>query len=138
MTKRFRPRKQKKENPNKTYRNVWNIKLDDYALTIDLADIKHISRKMYETGKISKKVLRKWRKRDYTISGKVLCRRSKNECKWLPSTVFRKLYKRNQLNDRFYWECRVCHCVTTWVYDDEVSLPIRNAYQKNLKSHRWE
>lgn len=116
----------------------WNLKLKKYDLTIDLADIKHISRKMYETGKISRKVLKKWRKRDYTRAKNSWCGKkggSRKKCLWLPASVFRKYHTKHFI--KFTWHCLYCRSETEKVYDDEVSESLANAYPEHLVDYKF-
>lgn len=120
---------------------VWNEKLDEYTIYIDLADIRHLSRKMYETGKISKKVLKKWCKRDYSRKHKAWCGHKgsiRQKCSWLPASVFHKYNHKNYNFEIFHWHCRYCGSETQWVYDDEISQELAEAYTLHTKSHRWE
>jgi hypothetical protein len=78
-------------------------KLEKYDILIDLADIHHCSRKMYETGKISNKVLKKWKVR----SRKNTSYHRNCPHVWLPQTVFWTT-KWSTLNNG--WKCLKCRC----------------------------
>ena len=99
---------------------LWNKKLENFDMLIDLAEIKTLSQKMYNTGKISKKIIKKWRVR----SEKVLrfCKKP-YKCNMVlrPRTDI-KYFKLN-------WICTKCRCSTQWLFEDEVSEPLRNAYK---------
>jgi len=129
--------------PEKKYKWArWNNKLEIYDITIDLADIKHLSRKMYETGKISRKVLKKWRNRDYSRKKDSWCGKkggSRCKCFWLPAGVFRR-WTDNKAWDytSTHWHCLYCRSETGKVYDDEISQALANAYEPHTLSHRWE
>ena len=135
--KRFRKRPTKNtHNQKKRHWQIWNNKLDKHDLTIDLADIKHISKKMFATGYISRKVLKKWNARDYTRKSDMFMD-SSHEHKWLPYIVFNKRHAGLFQTQHFWWYCRKCRCTTTGIYDTEVSEPLRNAYQDILLSKKW-
>ena len=130
MTKRFKPRKTKEKKQRWA---TWNVKLDKYDIIIDLANIRRISKRMYETGKVSDKVLKKWMKRDYNIHDHG-CYHYKRRCIWIPSVAFRKKYTSGNM---FQWACKRCHSVTAWVYDDELSEPLQKAFPERTHTKRW-
>jgi hypothetical protein len=95
-------------------------RLEKYDLLIDLASIHHVSRKMYETGKIKQKTIKKWEAREKKYTG---YSRSKN-CKhtWLPSMVFKGI------NAKFFndgWCCLHCQCYTNRIDVDEAPVSFR-------------
>jgi len=93
-----------------------NVKLRKYDILIDLAEIHTISRKMYETGKISKKIIKKWRVRDL----KNTYHNSNCEHKWLPEAVFGNKKERQYFNpSKSGWRCVKCHCWCSDLHDDE-------------------
>ena len=132
MAKRFR----KPTKKNKTWAK-WNEILDKHSLTIDLADIRHLSIKMKTTGFISDRVLNKWTKRDYSLC-KHYCRASINgraKHKLIPYSV---VNKRPEHNVTFWWYCVKCHTVSSWVWDEEISEPLAIAYPEHIRTRRWE
>jgi len=58
---------------------LWNKKLENFDMLIDLAEINTLSQKMYNTGKISKKVIKKWRVRAEKVMS--YCRKP-DSCNW--------------------------------------------------------
>ena len=110
----------------KTYHWVYcPPKLSRHDITIDLADIKHFSIRMKQTGKLSRKVLKKWRARDYANTR---INRCKNNCQWLPEL---KLHKWHDF--RFMWRCNKCRCSTAWVWEHELSEPLLAAYKEHTR-----
>jgi len=110
--------------------NIWNFKLERFDFTIDLAEIKRLSIKMRVTGVVSKKVLKKWRKRERKNIHKGMC----DKCSWLPDVVvYGKKALEFHTDTSMWWACRKCHCVTAWVWEDEVSEPMRSAYKEFTK-----
>ena len=105
--------------------SIWPIppKLEIYDLTLELGNIKHVSIKMKQTGKVSARVLKKWRKRDVTREDRSWCYK---ECKYLPYI---------DAQGKFWWRCRKCRCVTDWAWDSEVSDSLAKAYPNNIKRH---
>lgn len=93
---------------------LWNENLERYDVLIDCADIKTLSRKMYETGKVSKKVLKKWRQRDKKDTS---YKRGCCSQHWLPEAVF----SGRKSSKHFYWRCRKCHCTTNFIFDHEAT-----------------
>jgi hypothetical protein len=128
----------KKKNKYKEKILRVNKKIEENDLLICLAKIKHLSIKFKITGKISRNVQNKWKKRvDRQDS---FCRDKykpdRTCCKWLPASVFKRRQLKFWFN--FMWECRVCHCVTSRVYDEEISIPLQNAYSENVITHKWD
>ena len=122
----------KHEKPLKTA--SWNEKLSKYDLTIELASLKHLSKKMYATGKVSPKVLKKWWARDYTRRKTAWCKN--HRCDWLPASAITK-YKLTFVQKTNWWYCRKCGSMTSGIYDTEVSESRRSAYSHVLKSLKW-
>lgn len=115
-------------------------KIERYDFTIDLAEIKHLSRKMYETGKISRKTLKKWFKRDYTNTSKGYCGckgSPHTKCVWLPNGVFNR-YNRKHLCMSFNWTCIKCKSSTSWLYEEELSEPLQHGYPEHVHTHRFD
>ena len=112
-------KKRRYENQHKRF--LWQKippKLDLYDMTIDLGEILHASIKMKTTGKISRRVLKKWRKRDLG--------RGHDNCHWIPST--------DKETGKFHWKCYKCRCTTAWVWDTELSEPLKNAYPDYVRT----
>lgn len=115
-------------------------RLRRYDMTIDLANIGHLSIKAKTTGKIKRRTLRKWRNRDYANTRKgSSCRFGGHKCNWVPATIFNKesIYKRfpSARPTRFEWQCTKCHCTTAWVYEHELTEPMLNAYKEHTKNY---
>ncbi len=89
-------------------------KLERYDILIDLANIHTCSRKMYETGKISKKVLKKWRVRDR----KNTAYNHRCKHKWFPETVF-SCERFKHIDTKSGWRCIKCRCWCSDLHDDE-------------------
>jgi hypothetical protein len=101
----------------------WNEKLSVHATLIDLADIRTISRRMYETGKISRKVHKKWLARGRkNIYGNSNLRTFKPcDHRWMP-------YSSDRLgSSMLHWRCDRCRCSTTRIYYDEAPISFRQA-----------
>lgn len=94
----------------------WNEKLSRYDLVIDLADIRTLSRRMYETGKVSRKVIKKWhaRGRRVVYGNKKLRKFKWCDHRWMP-------YHSKQLgSSSLHWRCDRCRCSTSWLWLHEV------------------
>lgn len=103
----------------KILRAYKNPKLNNIELLIDLADIKRISRKIHETGKISYKVLKKWKAREKvkypSIPG---CMRKGIKHKWFPSIIFDGKTTWHDFSDG--WRCIKCNCWTNYINLEEL------------------
>ena len=137
--KKARENKIKKLEKSKS---IINNKLYEYEMLISLANIRRLSIKMRNTGKISKKVEKKWEKRMNKSKFERFCKSIDNKkCKWLPARVFsnkHRLRLDSEWFTLFIWECRVCHCNTTSVYDEEISEPLQKAYSEHVLTHKWD
>ena len=112
-----------------------SLKLYKYSILIDMANIKHVSLKANQTGKIKRRTLKKWKARAKCSLGEF-----KHKCSWVPSTV---LLGENPLDKytgqlRFWWVCRKCRSVTQWVWEHELSEPMLSAYRKNTRPYDSE
>ena len=116
----------------------WNSKLDRYDITIDLAELRTISQRALQTGYVSRKVLKKWRKRGGRVIAKGCCSRHKKECVWLPATVMKDPYFKLDGRRTFWWACKNCRSVTEWVWEHELSEPMLNAYREHTRKHGAE
>ena len=113
---------------HRKYWAKWNNKLERFDITIDLADIGHISKRAYATGYLSPKVIKKWRKRGKKSMEKGSCQ---STCQWLPARIFKSSYLTEK---SFWWRCRKCHCITKWIWEDEISEPLLNAYREHTRN----
>jgi len=123
-----------KQNPKRRWAK-WNTKLEPHDTTIDLADIGHLSKRAYATGYLSRKVIKKWRSRARKTINSGYC---KGPCQWLPATVLKIVSLNKYGKPSFWWRCRKCGCVTKWVWDDELSLPMLNAYREHTRNKEEE
>lgn len=115
------------------------VKLEWNDMDIDIGEIKHASIKMKTTGKISRKVLRKWRKRDYAQCRKGSCRFHGHKCLWVPASVFatarsKEMDKLFSRQPKFHWACVHCHCVCDWVWQHELTKPMLNAFKQYTRN----
>lgn len=114
-------------------------KLEDFDLLISMAGIKHTSIKMKSTGKVSKKVEKKWKKRIRKSRFENMCCFPNKKCKWLPARVFNNRHRLGSMwFSLFIWECRCCHSTTSNIYEDEISESLQKAYSKHVLTHRWD
>lgn len=103
-----------------------------YDLLIDLADIGQLSIKMKTTGKVSRKVLKKWQSRDrknITTS----CKHHDRVGDWLPATVFGG---RHSLGG-FWWQCRRCGNVNDIIWHTEATEIQQRAYPEHIRPHPY-
>lgn len=114
-----------KMNKNAVYARC-NKKLDYLDLTVDIANIGHFSRRAYQTGFVPAKTIKKWRKRGERHLQSGYC---SGQHAWLPATVIKET-KELGLKKSFWWRCRKCGCITKWVWEDELSEPMLNAYRE--------
>ena len=108
---------------NQHKRFLWHnvpVKLQDLDMLIDCSEILHASIKMKTTGKVSRKVLKKWHKRDLGCGH--------DTCHWIPSTE----------NGKFYWKCYKCRATTNWCWDFELSEPLKKAYPEHIRTYDEE
>jgi hypothetical protein len=99
----------------------WNEKLERYDIRIDLADIRTLSRRMYETGKVSRKVLKKWdaRGRKNIYGNKNRYSFDGHDCHWMP-------YKpKSKWSVGVHWKCSRCQCSTAWIYFEDAPESFR-------------
>lgn len=106
-------------------------RIDKHDLLIDLAQVKHLSKKMKETGQISRKVLKKWKNR----AKKILYPTCKHTGGWLPYTVIPN-HSKHFTQRTFWWWCRQCRSISTAVWEDEISETQRREYAEYI--HRDE
>jgi len=113
---------------------VWNDKLDRYDMIIDLANIKTLSQKALRTGKLSRKVIKKWKSRGRKALKSCSCSRKHKACLWLPSTVTNAVsIDKWSEKKHFWWRCLRCRCITAWVWEHELSESMLNAYKEHTK-----
>jgi hypothetical protein len=101
----------------------WNDKLRHVDLLIDLAEIRTLSRRMYETGKVSSKVRKKWRARERkNIYGNAK-RHTFDHCehKWMP---YRSKFASDNPHS-CHWQCCKCRCSTSWIWLHETPTSFR-------------
>lgn len=96
----------------------WHHKLAIAEMLIDCAGIKHLSKKMFNTGKISNKVRKKWKAREQkSLYGKKYGKLfTKCEHRWFPQSV---LGKPKHLIAGLYWSCCKCRSSTNIIWPDE-------------------
>lgn len=112
----------------------WNEKLSKHDITIDLANIRTISEKAYRTGFISKRVLKKWRKRGNQSLQRSSCMRNKKQCRWVPASTLKDTDTWST-KKTFWWACLKCGSVTEWVWEHELSEPMLNAYRDHTRKY---
>lgn len=101
-------------------------KLRYLDLLIELSEVTHLSQKMKNTGKISRKVKKKWQSR---CDNKNYIHKCVH--KWLPGTVFKKYSK--YVN--FPWFCPRCQYSCDWVYTFEISQELATLYPDKVKTY---
>ena len=106
----------------------WNEKLSRYDILIDLADIGHLSQRAYATGYLSPKTIKKWKSKSRRRFNSDYCKDPK-KCLWLPATVTKDVGLNKYGTPKFWWRCLKCGCVTNFVWDNEISEPLLNAYR---------
>ena len=114
-----------------------NEKLSQYDITIDLANIRTLSEKAYRTGLVSRRVLKKWRKRGDREVYRGSCIRQKKSCVWIPASILKDINKWST-EKAFWWICRKCGSVTNWVWEHELSEPMLNAYREHTRKYSDE
>lgn len=108
-----------------------NGKLERYDLLIDLADIKTISIRMKVTGKISKKILKKWKKRDL-LNTQHSCTHRNEIGQWLPASVFSK-DSDSFMREMFWWQCRRCRSICNFIWDFEATESQKKEYPEHIR-----
>jgi hypothetical protein len=89
-------------------------------MDIDLAEIKKLSWRMYHTGKVSKKIIKKWRARGRKniYGNKKFYKFKRHNCRWMPDTIFNR--PMNKWREKPGWVCLKCRCWTSWLWRDEL------------------
>ena len=133
----MRKQKSSKKCKYKRKESKYNRKLNNLNIIIELAGIIHVSIRAKTTGKVLNRTLKKWKSKanTYFFSKK---RTKIHKCEWLPERVFKNATISSIFSDRMWWKCRKCGCITSGLYDYEVSEPMRIAYAKYLKTRKYD